>query len=90
MQFLPQVPVLYAVRTTWEGNLWVQRRGEEPDVDLGPIDVLTPDGRYLGTFPRDATDLPAAIGPNGLVAFIENNDLDVPTVVVKRLPRGVW
>ncbi len=45
MQFFPEVPVLYALRSTWEGNLWVQRRGEEPDVDLGPIDVLTPDGR---------------------------------------------
>ena len=49
MQFFREVPVLYALRTTWEGNLWVQRRGEEPHVDLGPIDVLTPSCRYLGT-----------------------------------------
>lgn len=26
------------------------------------------------------------MGPDGLVAFIETNDLDVPTVVVRRLP----
>ena len=34
MQFFPEVPVLHALCTAWEGNLWVQRRGEEPDVDL--------------------------------------------------------
>jgi hypothetical protein len=31
-------------------------------------------------------ELPAAFGPEGLVAFIERDELDVPTVVVKRLP----
>lgn len=29
--------------------------------------------------------LPDAFGPGGLVAFIERNDLDVQTVVVKRM-----
>ena len=88
MQFLPEMPVLYALRTTWEGNLWVQRRGEEPDVDLGPIDVLTPSGRYLGTLDGRML-MPDEFGPDGLVAFIERDEFDVPVVEVKRLPPGI-
>ena len=45
--------------------IWVQRCGEEP-VSAGPIDVLTPDGRYLGTFAADATAMPRAFGPHAL------------------------
>ena len=71
--------------TSWEGTIWVRRRGEEPAGD-GPIDLLTADGRYLGTLPADATAMPRAFGPEGLVAFVERDELDVPTVVVKRLP----
>ena len=88
MQFFPEVPVLYALRTTWEGNLWVQRRGEEPDVDLGPIDVLTPSGRYLGTL-DGRMRMPDEFGPDGLVAFIERDEYDVPVIEVKRLPPGI-
>lgn len=88
MQFLPEVPVLYALRASWEGNLWVQRRGEEPDVDLGPIDVLTPSGRYLGTL-GERMRMPDEFGPDGLVAFIERDEYDVPVIEVKRLPPGV-
>ncbi|MCY3610054.1 MAG: hypothetical protein OXH51_00760 [Gemmatimonadetes bacterium] len=88
MQFLPELPVLYALRTTWEGNLWVQRRGEEPNVDLGPIDVLTPSGRYLGTLDGPMR-MPDEFGPDGLVAFIERDEYDVPVIEVKRLPPGI-
>ena len=88
MQFFPEVPVLHALRTTWEGNLWVQRRGEEPEVDLGPIDVLTPDGRYLGTLDQRMR-MPDEFGPGGLVVFLEKDEFDVPVVVVKRLPPGI-
>ena len=87
MQFFPEVPVLYALRTTWEGNLWVQRRGEEPEVDRGPIDVLTPTGRYLGTIDQRMR-MPDEFGPNGLVVFLEKDEFDVPVIVVKRLPPG--
>ncbi len=88
MQFFPEVPVLYALRTAWNGNVWVQRRGEEPDVDLGPIDLLTPDGRYLGTL-DGRMRMPDEFGPDGLVAFIERDEFDVPVVEVKRLPPGI-
>ena len=68
-----------------EGRIWVQRRGDEPVSD-GPIDVLTPDGRYLGTFSADEVSMPGAFGPEGLAAFVEVDELGVQTVVVKRLP----
>ena len=89
MQFLPEVPLLHALRTTWEGKLWVQRRGEEPDVDLGPIDVLTPAGHYLGTLEPGGMRMPDEFGPDGLVAFIERDEYDVPVIEVKRLPAGI-
>lgn len=53
----------------------------------GPIDVLTADGRYLGTL-ADAR-MPAAFGPGGLAAYVESDAQDVPTVVVRRLPEGL-
>ncbi len=87
LEFFPEVPVIRGLATTWDGHIWVLRRGEDPLGD-GPIDVLTVDGRYLGSLPVAATAIPDAFGPDGLVAFIETNELDVQTVVVKRLPRA--
>ncbi len=86
--FHHEIPVVRDLRTSWEGTIWVRRGGDEPDSD-GPIDLLTADGRYLGSFFQDAADLPSAFGPDGLVAFVERDGLDVPSVVVKRLPPGV-
>ena len=39
--------------------------------------------------PAGSTALPNAFAPDGLVAFLETDDLDVPHVVVKRLAEGV-
>jgi hypothetical protein len=50
--------------------------------------VITPDGGYLGTFPPDGLRIPDAFGPDGLLARIETDEYDVPTVVVERLPDG--
>jgi hypothetical protein len=85
MRFYPELPVVLNLGTGWTGKIWVVRRGEEPS-QAGAMDVLTPAGRYVGTFPAGTLALPAAFGPNGLVAFLERDELDVPTVVVKRLP----
>ena len=85
MEFYPELPVLLALRTDWEGTIWVRRRGEE-GAGGDPIDLITADGRYLGTFAPGSTALPEAFGPDGLVAFVEMDDLDVPYVVVKWLP----
>ena len=87
-RYYHEIPVLRGLATTWEGRIWVQRRGEEPQSD-GPIDVLTPEGTYVGTYATGATEMPDAFGPDGLAAFIERDELDVARVVVRRLPAEV-
>ena len=82
--FYPVMPVIRRVRTTWVGRIWVMRRGDEFFED-GPVDVLTADGDYIGTYPAGATRMPDAFGPDGLAAFIELDELDVATVVVRRV-----
>ena len=86
--YFPELPVLRALFTTWEGRIWVRRRGDEPQSD-GLIDVLTAGGDYMGTFREDATEMPDAFGPDGLAAFIELDDFDVERVVVRRLPAAI-
>ena len=86
--FYPEIPVLKGLQTTWEGRIWVQRRAEEFFED-GPIDVLTSDGEYVGTFRAGATAMPDAFGPNGLAAFIEYGEDEVARIVVRRLPGAV-
>ena len=88
MEFFHEMPVVLGLRTSWKGTIWVRRRGEE-GAGGNPIDLITADGRYLGTFAPGTTGLPVAFGPDGLIAFVETDDLDVPYVVVKRLPAGV-
>ena len=87
MEFYHEIPVVRTLRTSWDGTIWVLRRGDEPAGD-GPIDLLTRDGRYIGTYAAGATEMPDAFGPDGLAAFIERDAFDVPTVVVRRLPSG--
>ena len=107
--FSGNIPLVEALETTWEGNIWVSRVPADgfPDLDFeqvllgafgpaqgaprprrsGPIDIVTPDGAYVGTLAN--APMPAAFGPDGLVAYLEVNELDVQTVVVRRLPEGV-
>jgi len=85
MRFYPELPVVMDLATGWSGKIWVVRRGDQP-TEEGPIDVLTPAGQYVGTFAKGSLELPEAFGPEGMVAFVERDEFDVPTVVVKRLP----
>ncbi|MCY4572628.1 MAG: hypothetical protein OXF01_07470 [Gemmatimonadetes bacterium] len=95
--FYPEISPILSLRTTWEGSLWVRRSGEEPGGPGGPIDVLSPDGQYLGTFdPEELGDLGSrlisgqvAFGPDGLVAYVEPGWQESLYVVVKRLPEEV-
>ncbi|MDE2764181.1 MAG: hypothetical protein OXK74_15595 [Gemmatimonadota bacterium] len=84
LEFFPEVPVIRGLAGTWDGHIWVLRRGEEPLGD-GPIDVLAAEGRYLGSYRAGATGMPDAFGPDGLVAFVDRDELDVQTVVVTRV-----
>ena len=103
------IPLVAALETTWEGNIWVLRTPARGFVDTdflgavmtafvseptgltavgpGPIDVVTPEGDYLGTIPDSR--MPNAFGPDGLVAYVGLDEFDVPTVVVKRVPEGI-
>lgn len=82
LEFYHELPVIRDLQTTPDGAIWVWRRGPDP-VTEGPIDVVTSDGRYLGSYPT-GTHMPDAFGPDGLVAFIETDALGVHTVVVRR------
>lgn len=86
MQFAETVPVIRDLATDRQGRIWVAREGGPGRAAEGPVDLLTADGRYLGT----ASDVavPDAFGPDGLAAFIETGELDVPRIVVRRIPAG--
>ena len=84
LEFHTELSVVRGLGTTWDGDIWVLRCGDGP-TDDGPIDVLSPEGRYLGSFPAGTTALPDAFGPDGLVAIVEMNELGVQTVTVKRV-----
>ncbi|MXW10698.1 MAG: hypothetical protein F4X47_02810 [Gammaproteobacteria bacterium] len=83
--FYHEIPVVRRLKATWNGGLWIQRRGEDPWDDDGPIDVFSPDREYLGTLPAGAPGMPLAFGPDGLVVHLVRDELDVPTLVVSRL-----
>lgn len=87
--FYPEVAVIRELRSTWQGGLWIRRAGEEPWDDQGPIDVFGQDRQYLGTFAAGTATMPEAFGPDGLVAFWEVDELDVPAIVVRRLTEGL-
>ncbi len=88
MEFFHEVPVVLSLKTSWEGTIWVRHRGAE-GTEGNRIDLISSEGRYLGTFAPGSTAMPSAFGPNGLAAFVETDDLDVSYVVVKRLPDGM-
>ena len=85
MVFADEVPVIADLAVDWEGRIWVERTGRRVGED-GPTDLITADGQYLGTIAVDGMRIPDAFGPGGLLAYIETDEFDVPTIVVKRLP----
>ena len=91
MRFNHEIPVVVSLRATWEGGLWVRRRreGDPWEGAVGVIDVWSSDGRYVGTLPPGDPPIPDAFGPDGLAAWVELDELDVPTIIVGRLPPGV-
>jgi hypothetical protein len=82
LQFAETVPVISGVRADPEGRIWIQREGG-PGQERGPIDLIAPDGHYIGTIRGEA--LPDAFGPDGLVAWIQSDELGVQRVAVSRV-----
>ena len=84
MLFPEEIPVVAGMGVDGEGRLWIARTAPGGNGD-GPIDIMTPDGGYVGTLPPDAPRIPDAFGPDGLMAYIETDEMDVPSVRVIRL-----
>jgi len=57
--------------------------------NTGPIDVFGANREYVGTFAEEDLAMPAAYGPGGLVVYWEFDELDVPTIVVRRIAEVV-
>ena len=86
LTFAPVLPVIQELGVDPFGRIWV-RRGTTPDDHGGSIDVISGDGRYLGTFA--GSRVPLAYSPGGLVAHVEEDEMEVQHVVVRRVP-GEW
>lgn len=82
MIFPDEIPAIADMAVDPEDRIWVARTVPGGD---GPIDLMTSAGDYLGTLPTDGPRIPDAFGPGGLMAYIETDEMDVPTVRVVRL-----
>ena len=85
LQFADTVRAIQGMTVTASGKIWVERTPANIG-DPGPIDVLTPDGRYLGTL--NGTKLPAAVSATGRAVYLERDADDVERVIVRQLPAG--
>ena len=64
-------------------NLQRELQENQANRPPAPVDFLDPAGTYAGTVA--AMRWPAAVGPDNLVAYIDIDELGVPTVLVGRL-----
>ena len=84
MIFAEEIPVVANLAVDPEDRIWIARTGPGGGGD-GPTDLMTPEGYYIGTLPAEGLRIPATFGPDGLMAYIESDDLDVQTIRVIRL-----
>ena len=90
---------LWILRTPENGFPWEENQSDDIfplgrsllqlDRAPAPIDVISADGRYMGTFPAGATAMPVAFGPGGLAAFVEIDELGIQALSVRKLPDKV-
>lgn len=64
-------------------NLHRDLQTNQANRPTAPVDILTPEGAYLGTMPE--MRWPAALGPDNRIAYIEADEFSVPIVLVGRL-----
>jgi len=80
------VPVIKDLALAPDGTLWVERKAIGRDA-RGPIDVLSPEGEYLGTLPA-GTPLPGTFLPGDHIAAVHKDSLDIERVTEYRIVRG--
>lgn len=84
MIFADEIPVITGMAVDGEGQFWITRSPAEVGGD--PLtDILTAEGDYLGTLPVDGPAIPNAFGPDGLMAYVEADEMGVQRVRVTRL-----
>ncbi|WP_428273905.1 6-bladed beta-propeller [Candidatus Palauibacter sp.] len=83
LAFPDEIPVIANLAVDWSDRIWVQRSAVPGEI--GSTDILTADGQYFGTIAPDGLRIPAAFGPDGLLAYIEADELDIQRVRVVRL-----
>lgn len=84
LAFWPEIAPIRSLAMDRGGRFWVERATEDP-TEPGPVDLISFSGAYLGTISADGTRPPVVFGPEGLAAYIERDEYDVATVVVRRL-----
>ena len=85
-RFATHVPVIDRLRADWDGRIWVARSDSLGGGD-GPIDLITVDGGYLGSWRPGDLGLPAAFGPDGLMAYRRTDEFGMQYILVVRLGR---
>lgn len=83
--FEPLLQAISGIAVDPEGRIWVRRARHQPE-EAAAIDVLAPDGRYLGTL--DATNpFPVLFDPQGRPVSIETDEMGVEYIVIYELLR---
>ena len=85
-RFASHIPVIHHLMTDWDGLIWVARSDSVGGED-GPIDLITADGGYVGTWQPGDLGLPLAFGPEGLMAYRRIDEFGRPSILVVRLRR---
>ncbi len=87
-RFASHVPVIDRLHADRDGRIWVAR-SDSMGGGGGPIDLITVDGGYLGSWVPGELGLPRAFGPDGLMAYLRTDDLGRQSVLVVRPDRAL-
>jgi hypothetical protein len=84
MQFAEEIPAIDRIVADATGRIWVERTPERVG-DPALIDLISPDGRYIGTLRNGK--IPRAVSGSGLAAWVETDaETGIERIVVRRLP----
>ena len=81
---MDEAPVIRDMAVDRADRLWIARTGADGLGD-GPVDIVAMDGGYVGTLETNTLPIPDAFGPDGLMAYVESDELGVQSVRVIRL-----